>query len=328
MRRINRILQLEDQSIWFRLFLAVAISLLSSSFLLAQSNQPIVQLSDNSLRKTIQKLLDAGQIEEAEERVKQEVAARGETPESLFLEGMVLFKRKQFAESMQRVERSLALRQNDPEVYKLLAFNAVLLNRLDVVETALKKALELAPEDPVARFHQGLLYYTTNRFSLAEREFQRVTQLSPKYMKAYDLLGLAQEELEDDAVVLRTYQQAVELTEQQNLKDESAYLHLAKFLWLRNRFEESLPAARRAIELNPKSAEAQYVLGRSLDKLGQDVEAERALKRSIEIDPNYGESYYLLSRIYLRQGNEEEATRFMKIFEKSKTATPENGGAK
>src|SRR5262245_39030766 len=172
MRRINRILQLDDQSIWFRLFLDVAVSLLSSSFLLAQSNQPIAQLSDDSLRKTIQKLLDASQIGEAEERVKKE-AARGETPETLFLEGMVLFKRKQFADSMQLVERSLTLRQNDPEVYKLLAFNAVLLNRLDIVETALKKALELVPDDPVARFHQGLLYYTTNRFSLAEHEFRR-----------------------------------------------------------------------------------------------------------------------------------------------------------
>lgn len=328
MRRLNRILKLYDQSNWFRLFLAVAISLFSSSFVLAQSNQPIVPSPDNSLRKTIQKLLDAGQIEEAEERVKQEVAARGETPETLFLEGMVLFKRKQFAESMQRVERSLALRQNDPEVYKLLAFNAVLLNRLDVVETALKKALELAPEDPVARFHQGLLYYTTNRFSLAEHEFQRVTQLSPKYMKAYDLLGLAQEELEDDVVVIQTYQQAIELTQQQNLKDESAYLHLAKFLWLRNRFEESLPAARRAIELNPKSAEGHYVLGRLLDKLGQGAEAERALKRSIEIDPDYGESHYLLSRIYLRQGNEQEAARSMKMFEQSKTKTSESATTK
>jgi tetratricopeptide (TPR) repeat protein len=143
-------------------------------------------------------------------------------------------------------------------------------------------------------------------------------------MKAYDLLGLAQEELEDDPVVVRTYQQAIELTEQQNLKDESAYLHLAKFLWLRNRFEESLPAAQRAAELNPKSAEAHYILGRLLDKLGHDAEAERALKRSIEIDPNYGESHYLLSRIYLRQGNEQEATRFMKMFEQSKKKTPES----
>ena len=146
----------------------------------------------------------------------------------------MLFKQKQYAESMRRVQRSLAQRQNDPEAYKLLAFNAVLLNRLDVVETGLKRALELAPDDPVAHFHRGLLYFTTNRFALAKNDFQRVTQLNPGHMKAYDMLALAEEELDEDAIIVQTYQRAIELAEQQNLKDESPYLHLAKFLWLRN----------------------------------------------------------------------------------------------
>jgi tetratricopeptide (TPR) repeat protein len=315
---IRRIFRLRYRLVYVRLCLAAAISLDCSTLALGQSSQPAVQSAPGTLRYRIQQLLDAGQISEAEERVKQELAVGGENGETLFLEGMVLFKQERFAESMQRVERSLASRQTDPEVYKLLAFNAVLLDRLEIVEMALRKALELAPDDPVAHFHRGLLYYTTNRFGLAESEFQRVIQLNPKYMKAYDMLGLAQEELEDDAVVVRTYQQAIELTEQQKVKDESAYLHLAKFLWLRNRFEGSLPAARRAVELNPKSAEAYYVLGRVLDKLGRDAEAKKALEQSIGIDPNYSESHYLLSRIFVRQGNQEEAGKSMKLFEEGK----------
>jgi tetratricopeptide (TPR) repeat protein len=266
----------------------------------------------------VQQLLDAGKISEAEERVKQELAAGGENAEALFLEGMVLFKQKRFVESMQRAERSLALRRNDPEVYKLLAFNAVLLNRLDIVETSLKSALELAPDDLVAHFHRGLLYFTTNRFSLAKSEFERVVQLNPRYMKAYDMLGLVLEEVDEDEAVIRTYRKAIELAEQQNLKDEAADLHLAKFLWLRNRFEESLPAARRAAELNPNSVEAYYVLGRLLDKLGREAEAKEALDQSIKIDPNYSESHYLLSRIYVKQGRYEEAAQSMKKFEEGK----------
>lgn len=231
---------------------------------------------------------------------------------------MILFKRKQFLQSIEKVQHSLALKQDDPEVYKLLAFNAVLLNRLDIVETALTKALNLAPDDPVVHFHQGLLYYTTNRFGLAEQAFQRVVKLNPKHMKAYDLLALAQEEVEEEAVVVRTYRQAIELAKQQNLTDESAYIHFAKFLWNRNRPQEGLPLARRAVELNPRSAEARYVLGRMLDKLGQDAGAKAALKEAIRLDPEYAEPHYLLSRIYLREGNEAEAIKSMEMFEKSK----------
>jgi tetratricopeptide (TPR) repeat protein len=297
---------------------AAMVLLCPSSLSRGQSSQLAVEAPPGTLQSTIQHLLDAGKVREAEESVRQERASRGETAEVLFLEGMVLFKQKRYAESMQQVERSLAQRQSDPEVYKLLAFNAVLLNRLDVVETALKRALELAPDDPVAHFHRGLLYFTTNRFSLARDEFERVTQLRPNYMKAYDMLGLAQEELDEDPVVIRTYERAIQLTEQENLRDGSAYLHLAKFLWQRNRFEESLPAARRGVELGPSSAESYYVLGRVLDKLGHEAEAVKALGRSIEIDPHYSESHYLLSRIYSRQGNQEEARKSMERFEDSK----------
>src|SRR5262245_7321172 len=301
---------------WLRL--ATLLLFYDLSSFLAQTSLPAVQTDPGTLRSRVQQLLEAGKISEADDKVKQELTAHGETPETLFLEGLVLFKQKRYTESMQQVERSLAQRQNDPEVYKLLAVNAVLLNRLDVVETALKSALELAPDDPVAHFHRGLLYFTTNRFALAKTEFQRVTQLNPKYMKAYDMLGLAQEELDEDDVIVRTYQRAIELADQQNLKDESPYLHLAKFLWLRNRFEESLPAARKAAEVNPKSAEACYVLGRLLDKLGRDAEAKQVLHQSLRIDPNYSESYYLLSRIYLREGKQEEAAKALKRFEEGK----------
>jgi tetratricopeptide (TPR) repeat protein len=315
-RMIHRIFRLQCWLVCFSL--AAGILLHCLSFVFAQTNLPAGQEAPGTLRNRVQQLLEAGKISEADDKVRQEVTAHGETPETLFLEGLVLFKQKRYTESMQRVERSLAQRQDDPEVYKLLAFNAVLLNRLDVVETALKSALELAPDDPAAHFHRGLLYFTTNRFALAKTEFERVTQLNPKYMKAYDMLALAEEELDEDDAIVRTYQQAIELAEQQNLKDESPYLHLAKFLWLRNRFEESLPAARKAAAVNPKSSEACYVLGRLLDKLGRDAEAKQVLDQSIRIDPDYSESYYLLSRIYFRQGRQEEAAKALERFEEGK----------
>ncbi|PYV41420.1 MAG: hypothetical protein DMG06_17165 [Acidobacteria bacterium] len=299
-----------------RLLIWIMMLTASSSILPAVSQDPIEGSSKTALRQAIKQLLDAGRISEAQKQVKAEVAVRGETAETCLLEAQILFKQKQFKDSIQRVQRSLALERRDPEAYKLLAFNGVALNRLDIVEPALKEALRLAPNDFVIHFHLGLLCYTTNRFSMAEGEFQIVTRLNPTYMKAYDLLGLAQEELQNDEVVIGTYRRAIDSTEQQKLSDESAYLHLAKFLWLRNRYSESLPPARRAVELKPKSAESYYVLARVLDKLGQEAEAVKMLQHSTQIDPQYPESHYLLSRIYLRQGHEEQAQQEMATFEK------------
>jgi tetratricopeptide (TPR) repeat protein len=107
----------------------------------------------------------------------------------------------------------------------------------------------------------------------------------------------------------------------------SIYLHLAKFCWARNRHQESFVPAQRAVAINPRSAEAYYVLRRLLDELGQEAEAMKALKQSIEIDPGLGQSYYLLSRIYLRRGQEDEAAKAMSAF-KSRRTTSMPGGNK
>jgi tetratricopeptide (TPR) repeat protein len=305
----------EGAGIWRGLIACIVILARFSSLQSAPMQDTPRSGPDTVLRQTVKSLLDAGRLDEAQDQVKLAAAARGETAETLFLAAQILFKQRKFKESIESVKRSLALDPRDPEAYKLLAFNAVVLDRLDWVEMALTTALPLAPRDWAIHFHLGLLYFTTNRFGLAQSEFQKVTQLYPTYMRGYDMLALAQEELESDAVIIETYRKAIELTEQQKLTDESAPLHLAKFLWSRNRYEESLPLARRAIGLNPKSAEAHYVLGRLLDKLGREGEAAKALQESAGLNPNYGEPHYLLSRIYLKQGRTEEARKEMEIFE-------------
>jgi superkiller protein 3 len=291
--------------------------LLNSLWLLSEAGR-----DPGSLRRSIQGLVDTGRLQEAQEKLNTEVTTHGESGDTLFLRGTILFKQKRFADSLKAAEQSLALGLRDAEVYKLVAFNGVILNRLDIVEPALNAALPLAPGDFTVHFHMGLLYFTTNRFAQAESQFRTVTELNPTYMRGYDMLGQAQEELEKDEAAVATYRKAIELTEQQNLKDESAYLHLAKFLWAKNRHQESLMPAQRAVAINPKSASAYYVLGRLLDELGRETEAVKALRQATEIDPELGESYYLLNRIYLRQGREEDAAKALSAFKASRSKTP------
>ncbi len=289
-------------------------------------SKPQIQPSPAS-RQIIQKLIDSGHLQEARDKLQAEVAARGETSETIFLEGLILFKEKRYEESLNKAERSLALGLREPEVYKLIAFNGVVLDRLKIVEPALKTALNLAPNDSTVHFHLGLLYFTTNRFAMAESQFQKVIELNPSYMKAYDMLGQAQEEVEKEDAALGTYRKAIELTEQQSLRDESAYLHLAKLLWVKNQYQESLAPAQKAVEINPGSAEAHFVLGRLLAKLGKEIEAEKALRRSTQIDPKYGEAYYLLSRLYVKQGRQKEAAEALEVF-KSVTRNGEQKSGK
>jgi predicted Zn-dependent protease len=75
------------------------------------------------------------------------------------------------------------------EVYKLIASNGVLLDRLEIIEPALTAAIRLTPDDHLAHFHMGMLYYTTSRFASAEQEFLKVVSLNASFAKGYDMLG-------------------------------------------------------------------------------------------------------------------------------------------
>ena len=282
-----------------------------------EPNSPIFS-SRSSVRQSIARLIESGQLQQAQTQLNQQLSHQGESPDTLYLEALLLFKQKQHEKSEEKLKRSLSIEKDDPEACLLLARNAVLLNQMELAETSLKTSIRLAPKEPLSHLHLGLLYFTTNRFSLAESEFQALVSLDATYMKGYDLLGLAQEELQGAEVVKATYQKAIDLAEKQHLHDESPYLHLAKFLWRKNSFPESLPLAQRAVEVNPQSSGAYYVLGLVLDKLGQTEPAIKNLQESTRIDPQNVEAHYLLSRIYLKQGKQEEARKELQLFRESK----------
>ena len=269
----------------------------------------------------IERLIDAGWLREAEERLNAAIKASGETPATLLVQARLLFKQRRFVESIQKLERVIAaatdpsLKQLDAEAHKLMGLNLVLLNHLDLAEPFLKDAAAMSPNDHLTRFHLGTLYYTTSRFAAAETELREAVKLNPEFAKAHDTLGLALEELGNDEAALAAYRRAIELGERQKLRDPSPYLNLGKFLLAKNRLRESLPMLEKAVALDDKSAEAAFQLGKTLGKLGREAEAVKALNQAIRNDPDYAEPHYLLSRIYLNQGREEEARREMRIFQ-------------
>jgi tetratricopeptide (TPR) repeat protein len=278
------------------------------------------QTADKPLAQ-IEKLIDAGRLSEAQDRLNAARKASGETPDTLLVEARLFFKQRRFIESIQKLERVIAaandpsLRRLDGEAHKLMGLNLVLINRLDLAEPFLKDAAIMLPDDHLARFHLGTLYYTTSRFAAAETELRTAIRLNPEFAKAHDTLGLTLEELGNYKEAHGAYRRAIELSERQKLQDPSPYLNVGKFLITKNRYEESLQALKNAVALDARSAEAAFQLGKALNKLGREAEAVKALDNAIRNDPEYPEPHYLLSRIYLNQGREEDARREIRIFQ-------------
>ena len=271
--------------------------------------------SDNGRLSAIRKLADSGDLATTREKLSEEVALRGETYRTLFLEAKILFREQKYRESMKVLERLLKLNQRDAEIYKLVASNAILLNRMDIAEQALKDAEQLAPHDYLVFFHLGALYYTDSRFPLAQPVLEKSVNLNPNYVPARLFLGLTLEEVREEPSAMDCYLRTIEIAERSGFKGELPYLYPGRLLYRQNKLAESLPYLQKAAQANPQSCEALCLISRIHTSQGRDSSAVAALNQCVQADPKYSEAHYLLSRAYVRQGRKEDAAKELSQFQ-------------
>jgi Flp pilus assembly protein TadD len=296
----------------------IALVLCWASPVLSQSDE--MALKNNAVKAgagaepTIEKLIDLGRLSEARTKMREQMAKTGEQPRLLLFEAMILYRERQYQDSLRQLDRVLNQHDADPDVHKLIGLNLVAMGREDLAGRYFEKAVNLAPHDFMARYYLGLYQVTSKQFAPAEVTVREALKLNRYYVDAWLLLGVVQEQAGKETEAIQTYQQAIELAEQQALKTEMPSLYLARLLISLQKFEPSLAPLKRAVSLNPKSAEAFTLLGRSLIQLEQNEAALQALQEAVRLLPQDKSAHYLLMGLYQKLGRKEEAQREMQIF--------------
>jgi adenylate cyclase len=88
--------------------------------------------------------------------------------------------------------------------------------------------------------------------------------------------------------------------------------------FVHGRDENALPAAERAIEINPGLPEAHCIKARYLEEEGRAEEAERQIKTALKLDPDSWEANREVARMLFRHGRIGEAIPY---FEKAASLT-------
>jgi adenylate cyclase len=141
-------------------------------------------------------------------------------------------------------------------------------------------------------------------------------------VEAYNLYLMARQQwiqgsygdLSRDKAIVRFCEQAVELDP--NYAEAWALLGLAQ---LELRFvhgvdQNGLPAAERALAINPNLPEAHCIKARYLEEAGQADQAEQQVRYALKLDPESWEANRETARILFRSGHIEESIPF---FEKA-----------
>lgn len=155
-----------------------------------------------------------------------------------------------------------------PESALGYVFRSIALKGPEAV-LSLKRAVELDPELPAARYELGKALIQADDIEGAVAQFRKTVELLPEYASAWGNLGAALGELKD--------------------------------------FEGASTALGRAVELDPENAALHSNLGVAYRDQGRLAEAEELFRRALELDPDFVFGHYNLAHVLFLAGSYPEA---------------------
>jgi tetratricopeptide (TPR) repeat protein len=273
-------------------------------------------------RTELREAMKARNYAQAEALLAGEIARQPKSPELLTMVGSVFFLHGKYlncAVAMKKAEALAPLRGRERFT---LAMSYIIINRRDWARPELEKLANQDPRSPLYVYWLGRIDYDAMQFKDAEAHFQKALNLNPKFMKAYDNLGLTYEALAqyDDAV--RVDQQAVLMNRSDAAPSPWPPLNLGTLLIKLGRLPEAGTYLEESLKYDARFAKAHFQMGVLLEKQKKDEPACKELLEAVQYDPSYPEPHYLLGRIYTRQGNKQKADTEWQTFQKLKQQTP------
>lgn len=226
-----------------------------------------------------------------------------------------LWKKQQLEQARQHY--LCALRQDPGSIPILLDLSELLIemDRLDEAGEKIRRAIELAPEDPAAHFCHGRWQARRQRDDDAELALRHALELDPTYPAAHlelarimrrqgDLDGARQQlraELllrpQDPATLMDLSNLLIDIDEtraaaaclrrliQLQPSSAAAWQNLAVAQFMRRRFAVGIVNSGESLRLDPKNLMAIHNLALALGKMGRYDEAICEAHRGLEISP-------------------------------------------
>lgn len=154
----------------------------------------------------------------------------------------------------------------------------------------------------------------------AIKELELAVAEYPSYVSALSLIGMLHMRLNELDKADEAFKAALKI-------DAEAYeplLNRSITLFKLSKYKEAETLLRKTLKVKPESSAAYYYLGRTLNKLGKNDEAEKAFLTCTEKSPGeFKEAHRLLAAIYLDRGKPERVVEQLEIYLKLVPTAPD-----
>jgi len=174
--------------------------------------------------------------------------------------------------------------------------------------------------ETIQHFNAGVAYYNQGEVAKAIQAYQKVIELDPGHIEAYNNLGIIYQETGKPENALQAYLKAIEI----NPHYEKAHNNLGILFYLKGEDDRAMEAFQKVLSINPNHIGSHIHLGTLYKKKGQMERAIESYQKALARDPLHGETHYNLGLLYEQTGNRERAIQHYRQFiHSSSTAYPE-----
>jgi len=226
--------------------------------------------------------------------------------------GNIFVDQQRWEDAETSYRAAYATAANDPDILIALSFvlvqprtGAANAKRFADAEYFAKRATQLAPTNAIGWDRLGVALTARGIYnSDAESAFRRATELDPNFVVArVHLAGvLWRMNRADEAAAL--YRSAAA-----DAKDAPTLVLIADAMQAAQRWEQSEPVLRRALELDPRNPGALFLMGRYYSVNQKYSDAAGVLKQAAEVNPKSFIVRTVLGRAYLGAGAYDDAFR-------------------
>jgi len=216
--------------------------------------------------------------------------------------GRVYFLNNDYLNAAIAWKKAEAIAPLDPSARFSLAMAYIKMGHADWARPVLETLAAEQPKQALYPYWLGRLDYDAQHYETAIVHFQQALAIDPGMARAYDNLGLCYFYQNHNTLAIESYTKAIQLEEKTAHPSAWSHLNLAIALQFLNRLDEAEAQLRKALQIDPRLAQAHYQMGTLQEAQDHMDSAVASLKEASRLDAAYAEPHYALARIYRRQG--------------------------
>ena len=248
-------------------------------------------------------LAQVGDASRAEDEWKEALRLRPDLNDARRAMATVALRKGQSELLSDMIDQLIQAEPSNPRWYAYRAASELARDHRAEAEADYRKAIAVAPSDPIGYCGVGNLFFTSGKLADAEKFYEQTLDRDPNYVDAMQgLMAVAMQQKQEDKALARVDEQI------RRAPRNSAYYTLRGTLLLaKGDTDGAIDAFTRSTQLNKNDVDAFALLGQAYSMKGSVPQAIAAYQRSVENNPNDARSYVLLGSLEYGQKNYKRA---------------------